>query len=74
MHYIQIKKIKEIPFRINPDKDPIVKNHLAESEVPDALAELGFSKKERRELVLDDGTVVYYKNRRNGLYLAFKTE
>ena len=65
---IQIKKIKRIPFEISDD-DGVLMESLSLDEVPLALEELGFGK--RKEKVID-GTMVYYKTRRNGVYLSYK--
>lgn len=65
---IQIKKIKRIPFEISNEDEILVEN-LSLDEVPLALEELGFSK--RKEKVIN-GTMVYYKTRRNGVYLSYK--
>ena len=65
---IQIKKIKRIPFEISNEDEILVEN-LSLDEVPLALEELGFGK--RKEKVVN-GTMVYYKTRRNGVYLSYK--
>jgi hypothetical protein len=65
---IQIKKVKRIPFEISNEDEILVEN-LSLDEVPLALEELGFSK--RKEKVIN-GTMVYYKTRRNGVYLSYK--
>ena len=71
MDYIEIRKIKEIPFRINPEEDEVLATGLSMGNRMQALEDLGYTE-DSKEMVLDDGTHVYYKGRKNGVYFCYR--
>ena len=73
MYYIEIRKIKETPFRINPEEDEVLATGLSMGNHMQALEDLGYAE-DSKEMVLDDGTHVYYKGRKNGVYFYYRGE
>lgn len=67
MNRLSIRKIQHIPFSIRKD-DPILMDHLSRDQLSAALAELGYG--DAKSTVVD-GVQVYYKGRRNGVYIAY---
>lgn len=63
-----VRKIKEIPFRINQDVDKIIAKDLTRDQFEELLVELGYDLNKKK---LIDGISVYYKNRRNGMYVSY---
>lgn len=64
---ISIKKIKKIPFEITQE-DEILIEDLEIEEISEELNKLGFGK--RKETIIN-GVKVYYKSRRNGVYISY---
>lgn len=64
---ISIKKIKKIPFEITQE-DEVLSENLSLEEVSEELNKLGFG--ERKEKIIN-GVKVYYKSRRNGVYISY---
>lgn len=71
MYYVEIRKIKEIPFRINPEEDEVLATGLSMGNHMQALEELGYLR-DSKEMVLDDGTLIYYKGKKNGVYFCYR--
>lgn len=63
-----IKKISEIPFRINRDTDKVLIGDLSRSEVDGALDYLGYL--DARKKIIN-GVMVYYKAKRDGVYVSY---
>lgn len=71
MSCIQIKQINTLPFRISSEDDTVLVDNLTMDNRMDALKELGYLTDSKTTLV--DGTRVYYKGRKNGVYFHYKT-
>lgn len=67
---IKIKKIKEVPFRVNSEEDEVLVSGLTMKNRMDALEELRYLK-DTKQKVLDNGTLVYYKGNRNAVYFSY---
>lgn len=66
---IQIRKIKQIPFQIDPEQDELLVDNLTMDNHMDALEDLGYLKDSKETFV--GSTKVYYKGRRNGVYFQY---
>lgn len=70
--FIKIRKIKEIPFRINSEVDEVLADNLTFQNHMQVLEELGYCKDAKMKII--DGTHVYYKGRKNGVYFQYSLD
>lgn len=68
MNRLSVRKIQHVPFSLHED-DPILMDNFSREQLPDILAELGY-KDAKKKIV--DGVQVYYKSRRNGVYVSYR--
>ena len=70
--FIEIRKIKEIPFRVNTEVDEVIAKNLTIGNHMKVLEELGYYKDAKMKII--DGTHVYYKGRKNGVYFHYSLD
>lgn len=70
--FIEIRKIKEIPFRVNTEVDEVIAKDLTIGNHMKVLDELGYCKDAAMKII--DGVHVYYKGSKNGVYFNYSLD
>ena len=69
MATFKVSKVKNIPFYIDHDNDEVLAEGLTRIQYEELLEYLGYS---LDRFTLVGGTTVYYKNRKNGVYITYQ--
>lgn len=70
---LSVLKVHDIPFTIS-DKDNVLAENIDNKNLNDVLTDLGYSPKDTKTHVTESGTAIYYKNKKNGVYVKYIQE